>query len=132
MPIGAPGEICLGGGTVARGYLGNDALTARRFVDDPFEHGGRMYRTGGRGRFLRDGRLEFLGRVDEQIKIRGYRVEAGDIEAALESHPSVTRAAVTFAAAPPSADVDTLVGLLLGRDANEAEAILAEVEGSGG
>jgi acyl-coenzyme A synthetase/AMP-(fatty) acid ligase/acyl carrier protein len=95
-PPGETGEICIGGAGVARGYLGRPALTAAAFVPDPFSGvpGSRMYRTGDLGRLLPDGALEFCGRADRQVKIRGNRVELTEIEQALERHPQVTQAAV--------------------------------------
>ncbi|HYU36207.1 MAG TPA: alpha/beta fold hydrolase, partial [Thermoanaerobaculia bacterium] len=96
LPAGVPGELCLGGVMVGRGYLGRPDLTAGKFVPDPFgaEPGARLYRTGDLVRFLPDGRLEFLGRIDRQVKVRGFRVEPGEIEAALAAHPAVREAAV--------------------------------------
>ena len=94
-PFGVPGELFVGGHGVALGYLDNPALTAERFVPDPFApDGGRMYRTGDRVRYLDDGTLEFLGRVDHQIKIRGHRVEPGEIERALTRFADVREALV--------------------------------------
>ncbi len=100
VPLGAPGEICVGGASVARGYLHRDDLTAERFVMNPF-HEGRLYRTGDRGRFLDDGRIEFLGRVDRQVKVAGHRVELAEVERALERHRDVREAAAAWRGDPP-------------------------------
>lgn len=91
---GAEGEIYIGGSGVARGYLNRPELTAERFIDSPFVHGDRLYRTGDLARYMPDGNIEFLGRVDEQIKISGFRIEPGEIEAALKSHSAVRDAVV--------------------------------------
>jgi acyl carrier protein len=90
-PIGVPGEICVGGVGVTRGYLKRPGLTAEKFIPDPFsgEQGGRLYRTGDKGRWLADGTVDYLGRLDEQVKIRGFRIELGEIESVLRAHPGV-------------------------------------------
>ena len=103
VPAGAPGEICVGGSGVARGYLDRSGLTAERFLPDPFcgRPGLRMYRTGDMARELPDGSLEFLGLLDSQVKLRGFRIELGEVESALRAHPDVVEAVV---------DVRTIAG----------------------
>src|SRR5258708_4308682 len=95
MPIGAIGEICIGGAGVGRGYRNNPELTAQKFVPDRFRKGAFLYKSGDLGRWLADGNVEFLGRKDEQVKIHGYRIESGEIESALQSHPEIVSAVVT-------------------------------------
>ena len=89
QPVGVPGELCIGGVGLARGYLNNKELTQKKFIAHPFKEGERMYRTGDLARWLPDGNIEFLGRIDHQVKIRGFRIELGEIEHQLNTHEAV-------------------------------------------
>jgi amino acid adenylation domain-containing protein len=102
-PPGARGELHLGGVAVGRGYHGRPGLTAQRFIPDPVGAGTRLYRTGDLVRWRGDGALEFLGRLDQQVKIRGHRIEISEIEAVLAEHPHVVATAVTVAGAGAAA-----------------------------
>ncbi len=97
MPIGIPGELCIGGEGLARGYLNRPELTAEKFIRNPFadDPQARLYRSGDLVRYRPDGNLEFLGRLDHQVKLRGYRIELGEIETALAHHPSVQSCVAT-------------------------------------
>ncbi len=107
LPAGIPGELYIGGLGVTRGYLGQEEATASKFVTDPFQGGGkRMYRTGDRVRWRADGRLEFLGRLDQQVKLTGYRIELGEVEAQCESHAGVRTAVGDGAGGPPGGNAN--------------------------
>ncbi|WNW10413.1 amino acid adenylation domain-containing protein [Pseudomonas sp. DTU_2021_1001937_2_SI_NGA_ILE_001] len=94
LPVGVPGELCIGGVGVGRGYLRDPQRTREAFVEHPFEPGARLYRSGDIGRLRADGVFEYLGRRDQQVKIRGHRIELGEIENRLMQHPAVSSAAV--------------------------------------
>ena len=96
VPVGVPGELCIGGDGLARGYLNRPELTAEKFIADPFspEPAARLYKTGDLARYLPDGNIEFLGRIDHQVKIRGFRIELGEIEVVLRRHSGVKEVVV--------------------------------------
>ena len=102
MPVGVSGDLYIGGQVLSDGYANAPALTAQKFIADPFvsDATGRMYRTGDRARFWPDGNIEFLGRLDEQVKIHGFRIELGEIETALVGHPDVRSAIVVARTVP--------------------------------
>ena len=104
VPIGVPGELCVGGAGLARGYMNRPDLTAEKFIEHPQIPGERLYRTGDLARRLPDGNIEFLGRLDHQVKIRGFRIELGEIEHCLLAHPCIREAAVTAKQLPDRRD----------------------------
>jgi amino acid adenylation domain-containing protein len=123
MPPGAPGEICVGGAGVARGYLNRAELTAARFVRNPLRPEERMYRSGDRGRRLANGEIAYLGRIDNQAQIRGFRVELGEVEEALSSCPGIVQGAVV------AREQDGTYGLVAyyAPDAADPEAVRAHL-----
>ncbi len=96
VPVGVPGELCIAGFGLARGYLNHQQLTEEKFIPNPFDHSQfhRLYKTGDLARYLNDGNIELLGRIDHQVKIRGFRIELGEIEAVMVTHPQVRAAVV--------------------------------------
>jgi amino acid adenylation domain-containing protein len=125
MPVGCPGELCISGVGLARGYLNGPELTAESFVPNPFIPGERMYRTGDLARWLPDGNVEFLGRIDDQVKIRGIRIEPAEIEAALDAHEAI-RKTVVMARGDRRGDKRLVAYVVLDR---ESSATINELRG---
>ncbi|MBB5635251.1 amino acid adenylation domain-containing protein [Pedobacter cryoconitis] len=126
-PLGAPGEICVSGVGVSRGYLNREELTREKFIADPFHEGERMYKTGDLGRWLPDGTIEYLGRIDDQVKIRGYRIELGEIEHVLDQHPDVIQN--TVIAKTDMHGIQRLVGYIVAGPDADREVITSYMRG---
>jgi amino acid adenylation domain-containing protein len=125
QPIGIPGELSVAGPTLARGYISRPELTAERFAPDPYgSQGGRIYRTGDLAKWLPEGNLQFIGRIDNQVKIRGIRIELGEIEAALRQHPEIRDVAVIAREDVPG--IKRLVAYVV---ANENHLIASQLRG---
>ena len=124
VPIGACGELFIGGDGLARGYLDQPELTAQRFIPHPFSTipGARLYRSGDLVRFLPDGQIQFIGRADGQIKLRGHRIELGEIESLLKGHPQA-RDAVVVAVRGENGVVERLVGYVVRLESGEREEV---------
>ncbi|WEZ21971.1 plipastatin non-ribosomal peptide synthetase PpsC [Bacillus subtilis] len=126
QPVGAVGELCVGGDGVARGYLGRPDLTKEKFVPHPFASGDRLYRTGDLARWLPDGTIEYVGRIDDQVKVRGYRVELGEIESALRQIDGVKEAAVLARTAQTgSKELFGYISVKAGTNAEQVRSLLA-------
>ncbi|MCY8320675.1 amino acid adenylation domain-containing protein [Bacillus inaquosorum] len=119
VPAGVPGELCIAGDGVAKGYYKKQELTNSRFIDSPFESGTKLYRTGDMARWLPGGRIEYIGRIDNQVKIRGFRIELGDIESRLSEHPGIQDCVVV---ATEENGMDKLAAYYTTKDANASLA----------
>jgi amino acid adenylation domain-containing protein len=127
VPPNVTGELFIGGVGLARGYLGRPALTAERFLPDPFGHGDRIYQTGDLARRRPDGVIEFVGRRDDQVKLRGHRIELSEIQAVVQSHPNVRNAVVVLRDDLPSGD-PALVAYVVGSALPTVSALRAHVQ----
>ncbi|GAF07319.1 long-chain-fatty-acid-CoA ligase [Paenibacillus pini JCM 16418] len=117
VPIGIPGELCIAGYGLARGYFNQPALTAEKFVDNPFQPGTKLYRTGDLTRWLPDGQIEYLGRIDNQVKLRGFRIELGAIETRISGYPGIEDA---VAVVKQAGEHKTLVAYYTAREGKTA------------
>ena len=126
--MGIPGELHIGGACLARGYLNRADLTAEKFVPNPFnaEAGARLYKTGDLACYLADGNIEFLGRVDHHGQFRGFRIEPGEIEAALRQHPSV-RETIVIAREDAAGEKQLVAYVVVPRDARPTPGELRSV-----
>ncbi|MGA7439680.1 MAG: amino acid adenylation domain-containing protein, partial [Luteibacter sp.] len=124
LPVGVPGEICVGGLGVGRGYLNRAELMAQRFIENPYRSGERLYRSGDLGKLLPNGELVHLGRMDHQVKLRGFRIELGEIEARLGEHPGV-RDGVVLAVGEET--TRRLVAYVVPRQGDAGDELMAEV-----
>ncbi|TDR34920.1 amino acid adenylation domain-containing protein, partial [Tahibacter aquaticus] len=129
QPPGVAGELYIGGAGVAKGYINQPELTAAKFVADPFDAGGRLYRSGDRVRWRHDGTLEFLGRLDDQVKLRGFRIELGDIESALRRHASVRDAVAVVRGEDSEARLVAYVVAAIDGQGDVAETLKADLAG---
>jgi len=122
-PVGSPGELYIGGDGLALGYIRRPELTAERFIPDPFGGiGQRLYRTGDLAQYMPDGNIEFLGRIDQQVKLRGFRVELGEIEIVLQGHPAIQQAVVVARDGSLSSGEKRLVAYLVSRPGQNVQA----------
>ncbi|WP_160716659.1 non-ribosomal peptide synthetase [Chitinophaga solisilvae] len=128
MPVGVPGELCVCGAGLAKGYMNNPALTQEKFVPDPFRPGELLYRSGDIGRWLPDGNIEYIGRKDHQVKIRGYRIETGEVETALLRHERI-KSALVIARPEPGGSHHALVAYITATEQLEARALKQYLSG---
>jgi amino acid adenylation domain-containing protein/thioester reductase-like protein len=122
VPVGVIGDLYIGGDGISRGYLNRPELTAEKFIANPFDSSSIIYKTGDLARYLPDGNIEFIGRSDQQVKVRGFRIEAGEVEVALAEHPSVRQAVVT-AWREKSSDASLVAYVVSASDEAEADSI---------
>lgn len=128
VPIGALGELFIGGIGLAKGYINRKELTEEKFIPNPFKKGKRLYRTGDLCRFLGDGAIEYIGRIDHQVKLRGFRIELGEIEATLRKHPGVKKAAVI--AQEEESGQKFLAAYLVAEDESIEESLISLLQSS--